>query len=132
MSRAATIGGIFPHSRTTLCALLLGALSGGGLRVFALPGALALELLPAAQVDSSGIYLQQIGSAPLSALPPQPIRLAGAPPFGQAALVSRAQVQDLLQKAAPGLVVSNWSGAAQVRIARRRRPLDENGLRDLL
>ncbi len=132
MSRAATIGGIFPRSRTTLCALLLCALSGGGLRVLALPGVPALTLLPAAQVDSGGIFLQQLVSTPFSALTAQPIRLAGAPPFGQAALISRAQVQDLLQKAAPGLIVSNWSGAAQIRITRRGRPLDEHGLRELL
>src|ERR1051325_6921587 len=132
MSQMLSIGAILPRVRTTLCAFLLCALSGGGLRVFAFPGVPALELLPAAQVDSGGIYLQQLVSAPASGLPIQPVRLAGAPPFGQAATVSRAQLNELLQRAAPGWIVSNWSGASQVRITRRARPLDENGLRELL
>src|SRR5262249_46293661 len=99
-----------------LCAFLLGALPGGGLPVFAFPGAPALELLPAAQVDSGGIYLEQLVSIPSAVLPPRPIRLASAPAFGQAASVSRAQISELLQNAAPGFAVSNWAGAARVRI----------------
>ena len=110
---------------------LLCASFGAGLRVFALPGAPAVELLPAAQVDSGGVHLQQIVAAP-SVLPPRSIRLVGAPAFGQAAFLSRAQIEDCLRTAAPGLVVSNWSGAGRVRITRRARSLDESELRQLL
>ena len=113
-------------------ALLLCALLGGGLRVFAFPGAPALELLPAAAVDSAGIFLHQIATANQSVLPPQPIRLADAPAFGQAASLSRAQIVELLKSAAPGIAATNWSGAAQVRVTRRTRPLNERELRDLL
>src|SRR6266487_2632514 len=85
------------RSPPTFCALLLCALSGGGLRVFAFPGAPALELLPAAQVDRSGIYLQQMISPSSFLFPDRLIRLANAPAFGQATSVSRAQISELLQ-----------------------------------
>src|SRR5262245_59505573 len=65
---------------STLCAFLLCALLSGELRVIAFPGAPALDLLPSAQVDSSGIYLHQIlaNAFPSSPNTP-PIRLANAP-----------------------------------------------------
>ena len=117
---------------TTICALiLLCALSGGRLRVFAFPGAAALELLPAATVDGTGIHLQQL-VANSSVLPPQPIRLAIAPAFGQAASLSREQIQAALQSVAPEWRVTNWLGAAQVRITRRARSFTESELRELI
>jgi flagella basal body P-ring formation protein FlgA len=113
-------------------AFLLSALLGGGPRVIAFPGAAAFDLLPAAQVDSAGIFLPQIVAASQSVPPPQPIRLADAPAFGQAASFSRAQVAEMLKVAMPGLLVTNWSGAAQVRVTRRAHALNERELRDLL
>ena len=113
-------------------AFLLSALIGGVLRAFAFPGAAALELSPSAQVDSGGIFLHQITAPSQSVLPPQPIRLANAPAFGQAASLSRAQIVELLRSVAPELVVTNWSGAAQVRVTCRARALNESELRDLL
>jgi len=82
-------------------------------------------------VDSSGIYLHQILSSPLS-VPAPPIRLANAPAFGQAASFSRAQISALLKTAAPELTTTNWSGASQVRITRRARAFKESDLRELL
>jgi len=113
-------------------AFLLSALFGGGVPGFAMPEPAALELLPAAQVDSAGIFLHQIANAKQSVLPPQPIRLADAPVFGQAASLSRAQIVELLKTSAPGFAATNWSGAAQVRVTRRARALAERELRDLL
>ena len=115
----------------SICAFLLCALAGGGFQVFAFPGAPALELLPAAQVDSGGIYLHQIAAGPFSSSA-RPVRLTAAPAFGQVLSLSRAQILDLLRVAAPGFVVSNWSGASQVRLTRRARALDESSLRELL
>ncbi len=117
---------------STICAFALCALLGGEHRVFAFPGAPALELLPAAQVDSGGIYLHQLLSTPLSVPPTPPIRLAGAPAFGQAASYTRAQTAALLTAAAPALATTNWSGAAQVRVTRRARAFNETDLRELL
>lgn len=113
-------------------AFLLSALLGGGPRVFAFPEPAAFELLPAAQVDSAGIFLHQIATAKPSVLPPQPIRLADAPAFGQAASLSRAQIQEMLKAIAPGFSATNWSGAGYVRVTRRARALTERELRDLL
>lgn len=115
-----------PH----LGAFLLCALLGGGLQVFAFPGAPALDLLPSAQVDGSGIYLHQITKGPT--LPAQPIRLADAPAFGQTTSLSREQIRDQVRIASPQLILTNWSGAAQVRVTRRARLLAESELRDLL
>ncbi len=115
-----------------LCAFLLCALLGGGHPVFAFAGSPALTLLPTAQVDSSGIFLHQITSSSLSVPIPQTIRLAGAPAFGQAASLSRDQVGELLRSLAPDFASTIWSGATQVRITRRARPLAESELRDLL
>src|SRR5688572_21471506 len=109
---------------STICAFLLCALLGGEHRVFAFPGAPALDLSTVAQVDSSGIYLHQILSSSIS-VPAPPIRLANAPAFGQAASFSRAQLVTLLKAAAPELATTNWSGAAQVRVTRRARAFNE-------
>lgn len=113
-------------------AFLLSALFGGAPRVLAFPGAAAFELLPAAQVDSAGVFLHQIATVKQSVLPPQPIRLADAPAFGQAASLSRAQIRELLKASAPEFAATDWSGAAQVRVTRRSRALNERELRDLL
>jgi len=85
-------------NRMNICsALLLGALCGGGFRVLAFPGAPALELRPAVQVDSSGIYLHQLVADP-AALSAQPIRLADAPALGQSLAFSRTQLEELLAR----------------------------------
>lgn len=122
-----TISGSF----SSLSALLLCAITGGALPVFAFPGASPLELLPAAAVDGSGIFLHQVSSAGVSNLP-APIRLANAPAFGQVIHLSRAQIAEALKTAMPELATKNWAGAAQVRITRRARSLAERELRELL
>jgi flagella basal body P-ring formation protein FlgA len=123
----------FNINRMNICsALLLGALCGGGFRVLAFTGAPAFELRPAVQVDSSGIYLHQLVAGPADALSAQPIRLADAPAFGQSLALSRTQLEELLARQTAHVTISNWSGAQQVRVARRTRPLSEGELRDLL
>lgn len=112
--------------------LWLGLLMGGSLPIFAAPEVLTLDLLPAVQVDSTGIFLQQVVSTPPSANPPQQIRLADAPAFGRAASFSREQIHETLRRVAPGLAATAWSGAAQVRVTRRSRVLGEGELRELL
>ena len=88
------------------------------------------ELLPAVQVDGTGLHLHQVAT-PTRFVPPN-IRLADAPPFGQAATFSHAQLKDLLRRVAPELATNAWTGAAQIRISRRARALGEAELRDLL
>jgi flagella basal body P-ring formation protein FlgA len=100
------------------------------------PGAFAVEpsswlLLTNAQVDSEGIFLSQVvAPESLPALPQ--IRLADAPAFGQAVTLTRTQIFEVMQKAAPELVSSHWAGPERVRITRRSRILPEAELKEQL
>lgn len=91
----------------------------------------SLRLNSSAQVDSEGIFLHQVLAAG-STHPLPHLRLADAPPFGRVLLLTRDQVIRLLQPAAPELVALPWSGAQQVRIVRRARPLPEDELKQQL
>ncbi len=92
----------------------------------------AWQLLPQAQVDSSGIFLSQLVVPPAtSAVPPQ-IRLASAPNLGQTASFSREQITELVRKHASEFITSNWSGATLIRVSRRTRQFIDSDLTDLL
>lgn len=90
------------------------------------------QLLPQAQVDSSGIYLDQIVASPTATVVLPHLRLVPAPPVGQTASLSRNQITELAQKLTPGLITTNWSGATQVSVSRRTRQFDLSELTDLL
>ena len=90
----------------------------------------SFELLPAVQVDGTGLHLHQVAAPARSVFPN--IRLADAPPFGQTVSFTRAQLTDLLRRVAPDLATNAWTGTTQVRISRRARALGEAELRDLL
>ena len=111
---------------------LLAAAQTISFAVAAAPVPLALDLRPAAQVDSSGIFLQQVLSAAPPALPVQQIRLGDAPAFGRTFTLSAEQVTDILRRAAPELPAAAWSGSPQVRVTRRARSFGETELRELL
>jgi flagella basal body P-ring formation protein FlgA len=103
------------------------------------PGQIALaaqpetwQLASEAQVDSSGIFLNQLVIPPATSVVFPQIRLASAPPLGQTASFSREQIAELTRKQSPQLVASNWSGAAQVRVSRRTRPFAEYDMTRLL
>jgi flagella basal body P-ring formation protein FlgA len=121
-------------------ALLPGALAGGPVlsllmgasQLAASGGGGVFELQASAQVDSSGVYLHQLVSAPYPALPAQPVRLSPAPAFGRALAFTRPQIEQLVARTVPALRITNWSGAETVRITRRTRVLGEVELRDLL
>lgn len=102
------------------------------LGVIAAPAVMDLELRNHAQVDSSGVYLHQLVSSTPASLPPQPIRLADAPPFGRALSFSPGQINEMLRRAAPQVTPPNWTGASQVRVIRRSRFLGEGEVRELL
>ena len=90
------------------------------------------QLLPQAQVDSSGIFLNQLVVPPSTSVVLPQIRLASAPNLGQTASFSRDQITELLRKQTPALLVSNWSGATQVRVSRRTRQFIDSDMTDLL
>jgi flagella basal body P-ring formation protein FlgA len=121
-----------------LSAFLLPALLGGGSLARAFAGdaparssSPGLRLLSTAQVDSAGIFLDQIIATEVFRPTPK-IRLAAAPALGQTASLSRAQITAILENAAPDLARASWSGADSVRVSRRIRRLAEAELKDAL
>lgn len=87
------------------------------------------QLIPEVQVDSSGIFLNQV-VIPHATVPS--LRLAPAPPLGQTASLSREQIIALAKAALPALDGTNWTGPTQVKISRRTRLLTEADLVTLL
>ncbi len=87
------------------------------------------ELTSFAQVDGEGIFLQQVVTSPQ---PLPALRLTDAPAFGKELELTRAQVNDLIAAAAPGLATTNWTGADTIRITRRARQFAESELLALL
>jgi flagella basal body P-ring formation protein FlgA len=121
------------------CALALGCFqilvwSTGGFAqpvVGSEPSIFAFQLQPAVQVDSEGVFLQQVLSGPVEpALPP--LRLAPAPAFGRSGTLSRARIQEVLSNQAPQLASAIWTGPDQIQVTRRARPLAEPDLLELL
>lgn len=90
----------------------------------------AWRLLPQAQVRAEGVHLNELVETASGPLPH--IRLAAAPAVGQAPVYTRAQVTDWVRQAAPELVNTNWCGAAQVKVVRRMRLLEESEMKELL
>jgi len=98
-------------------------LAASGLSIGAEPSDVWL-LFSEARVDSSGVFLDQLVQPVQPVVLPH-IRLAQAPPLGQAVILSRQQILAIVQTNDPSLVVTNWMGARQVHILRRTRQLDE-------
>jgi len=125
-------------NRIFLLSAILIALPGGGplARAFANDSPArsssgTIRLLSAAQVDGSGIFLDQIVESEFLSPTPK-IRLAAAPALGQTASLSRGQIAAILQNVAPDLARAEWTGANTVRVSRRARALAEAELKDLL
>ncbi len=91
---------------------------------------LGWSLLPAVQVDATGIHLDQIVAGATVDTPH--IRLASAPVANRAVTFTTAQINDLLQQSAPELVNTNWTGATQIKVSRRTRSLAESEIKELL
>ena len=91
----------------------------------------SLTLKAEAQADSQGVFLAQLVVAPSNAALPH-LRLLDPPRVGAPLTLTRANLQQLLARPECGLTVSNWSGAEQVRIARRTRSLGEGDVKELL
>ena len=76
-----------------LMVLLLNA----ALSMAAAPAGAGFDLRSSVQVDSSGIFLQQLVSTSPTAPQLQPIRLGDAPAFGRAAFLTTDQIGELLR-----------------------------------
>lgn len=88
------------------------------------------SLLPAVQVDATGIHLNQIVAGATADVPH--LRLAPAPVAGRFVTFTPKQVNELLQQVAPEYVSTNWGGAAHVRVTRRMRAITESDLKEML
>jgi hypothetical protein len=91
----------------------------------------ALELLPQASVGSQGILLSDL----VQSKPDQPLPrlvLANPPPIGRPLFLSRFQINELLQKAAPDVVPNSWTGADRIKIVRAVRVFNDSLLKELL
>jgi flagella basal body P-ring formation protein FlgA len=91
----------------------------------------AFQLQAEAQVDGTGIFLNQLLTPAFHATLPK-LRLAPAPPLGQTNSLSRQQIIALAKDAAPELNTTNWSGPELVRISRRVRQLCEAEVVEML
>jgi flagella basal body P-ring formation protein FlgA len=89
------------------------------------------ELMPEAAVDSRGVLLSSVLPVRQQADAPE-VMLLPAPAVGKFDLIPRARIAEALRNAAPGLALTNWSGAPRVRVIRRTRELGETELRSLL
>lgn len=85
--------------------------------------AATFSLFSVAQTGGEGIFLQQLIHADQE-LPA--LKLCDSPAFGKVLELTRAQVNDLIAAAAPGLASTNWNGAATIRISRRAREFSEH------
>lgn len=90
-----------------------------------------LRLLDQTQTDSEGVFLSQVVENSARVALPR-IRLGDAPVFGQALVLSRAQIVEQTEKAAPEFVSSPWTGADRVRVTRRARSLPEAEIKERL
>jgi flagella basal body P-ring formation protein FlgA len=89
----------------------------------------AFQLQPQAQVSGAGVFLDEVVTS-TNAVAPH-VRVATAPRFGQALMLSRKQIEIALSRT-PNIAFTNCLGAEQVRVTRRTRSLDEEELKLLL
>jgi flagella basal body P-ring formation protein FlgA len=90
------------------------------------------KLLSQAQVDGSGVFLDQIVTASDAAQVLPHLRLARAPQPGQTNSFSRNEVAGVAQACVAGLVMTNWSGPMAVRVSRRLRVLEDSDVLEML
>lgn len=94
--------------------------------------AASLKLLASAQVDSSGVFLDQIIVASGTNLVIPHFRLARAPFPGETNSISRNDIINVAQGGTNGLVMTNLSGPKEVKVSRKMRPFEETDLLELL
>jgi flagella basal body P-ring formation protein FlgA len=118
--------------KNALCALLLGLPQLGLAQAGGAAEPDCWKLLPQAQVDGSGVFLDQIVVVSDTTRGLPHIRLAPAPRAGQTVTFSRSDVAGLAQTCQARLQLTNWSGAAAVRVSRRLRAFEDSDLLELL
>jgi len=116
----------------SLLPLLLLHLASGGAATLPASSGSATYFLPATvEVDSSGVFLDQLvhtGDAP----PLPHVRVAGAPRFGGFEAVTRMRITSLLREQSLDLLPEHWTGADAVRISRKARVLEQHEIQALI
>jgi flagella basal body P-ring formation protein FlgA len=115
-----------------LCAFLLkvNSFAASALALGTQTESASWPLASEAKVDSRGIFLRNVVAQNYT-LPLPDVRITDAPAFGRAVIYTRAQLNDLLAKAAPE-IVPMWNGPDRVRVVRRSRMLDETEMRQMI
>jgi flagellar basal body P-ring formation protein FlgA len=90
-----------------------------------------LDVAPEVAVDSSGVLLGALVPALASELVGG-LKVSDAPEFGRTMTVDRAAIEAMIREQAPGITVTNWTGAATVKVQRKSRQLGEEELRGWL
>lgn len=93
----------------------------------------SLELLPQATVDSQGVFLDQLFASPdKNAIPVPHALISEAPAWTETRTLTRKQVAEAVMKLAPELAEATLTGAAEVRVSRQARQLEEREVAKLL
>ncbi len=90
------------------------------------------QLVPEAQVDGAGIFLDQALYSPAPTASFRTFASPTPPGLGQPVSFSQSDVAVLAQACASGLKLTNCSGAARVRVTRRMKTLEDSDLLELL
>ncbi len=89
------------------------------------------ELKPQATASTQGILLADLVTHRTDDPLPRVV-LAPPPQIGRPALFTRAQLNELLSKKFPELVITNWTGADRVKVVRATRVLSSAAVSELL
>jgi flagella basal body P-ring formation protein FlgA len=89
----------------------------------------AFQFRSTSQVDSDGVFLNQIATPP-GELPH--LRLCDSPAFGKSIVLKRSELNEMARVAGYEMSLTNWTGPDGIRITRRSRSLDEREALQLL
>jgi flagella basal body P-ring formation protein FlgA len=90
------------------------------------------RLLPQAQVDGTGIFLDQVVAMPGAGRAIPHLRIAGAPQPSQPSSFSRSQIALLARLAGAAPLATNWEGATTIHVSRQLRAFEDPELTQLL
>jgi flagella basal body P-ring formation protein FlgA len=88
-----------------------------------------MRMLAESQVSNRGIFFSDVADNVGNA---GTIRIGDAPQFGRSIVLLRSQVAEMVHHYVPEIALTNWSGAARIRISRKTQPLGEAMLKELL
>lgn len=106
-------------------------ISGGAASLPSSTGSATYFLPAAVEVDSQGVFLDQIIQATNGRSLPH-VQVAPAPRFGQAGALTRIRLASVIRQHSQALLPEHWTGADAVRISRKARQLEQPEIQALL